>query len=183
MSGLFIGQEYTENLEKQNNEMQEGDQEDLNNEPDTEMEKELNDIMETEYDTEWIEVKNIRRYKATIAAANVPEDTFAKKINNINQKIGHLEDFMGCRIIYVQNKAHVSATFRRKEAMATACEIKLFDDNDFTLIPIQNRGDPEIQEKTVVIRDLPLDVDKFTLKTIMDKLGKVENIKLQISGI
>ena len=184
----FIGADYTADFEQQTN----GNQEPVipevamlvyENGQETQGRAltEEDTILATE--TEWIEVRNIRRYKATIAATNVAGDTFAKKINNVSQKINHVEDYMGCKIIYIQNKAHVSATFGRKDAMEKACDIKLFEDNDFKLNPIQNRGDEEVRDKTVVIRDLPLDVDRSTLKTIMERIGKVTDVKLQISGL
>ena len=133
--------------------------------------------------TDWIEISKIRRYKAIIAAENVEGDTYTKKVNNVNKKISHLDDFMGTRISYIQNKAHVCATFGQKEAMLAACDIALFEDNDFQLKPINNRGDDETKDRTVVIRDLPLDVNRQTLKTIMEKMGTVTDIKLQISGM
>src|SRR2546429_599258 len=117
---------------------------------------------------EWVNVSRIRRYKASIAAENIEGDTFAKKLTNVNKKISHVNDFMGSRIVYIQNKAHVCAVYGKKVSMEKACDIKLFDDNDFQLTPIQNRDD-EVKDKTVVIRDLPLDVDRFTLKIIMKK--------------
>ena len=81
--------------------------------------------------SEWVNVSRIRRYKASIAAENVKEDTFAKKLTNVNKKISHVDDFMRSRIVYIQNKAHVCAVYGKKESMETACDIKLFDNNDF----------------------------------------------------
>ena len=118
---------------------------------------------------EWVNVTRIRRYKASIAAENVEGDTYTKKVNNVNKKISHLDDFMGTRISYIQNKAHVCATFGQKEAMLAACDIALFEDNDFQLKPINNRGDDETKDRTVVIRDLPLDVNRQTLKLLWKK--------------
>ena len=80
---------------------------------------------------EWVNVSRIRRYKASIAAENIEGDTFAKKVTNVNKKISHVNDFMGSRIVYIQNKAHVCAVYGKKESMETACDIKLFDNNDF----------------------------------------------------
>ena len=57
--------------------------------------------------TDWIEISRIRSYKAIIAAENVDEDIYTKKVNNINKKISYLDNFMGTRIVYIQNKAHV----------------------------------------------------------------------------
>ena len=119
--------------------------------------------------TDWIEISRIRRYKAVIAAENVEGDTYTKKVNNVNKKISHLDDFMETRIVYIQNKAHVCATYGQKEAMLAACDIALFEDNDFHLTPINNRGDKKTKDRMVVVRDLPLDVNRQTFRTIMKK--------------
>ena len=65
---------------------------------------------------EWVNVSRIRRYKASIVAENVEGDTFAKKVTNVNKKISHVNDFMGSRIVYIQNKAHVCAVYGKKRA-------------------------------------------------------------------
>ena len=65
---------------------------------------------------EWVNVSRIRRYKASIAAKNIEGDTFAKKLTNVNKKISHVNDFMGSRIVYIQNKAHVCAVYGKKRA-------------------------------------------------------------------
>ena len=94
--------------------------------------EEINDeIMKDYKGSEWVNVSRIRRYKASIAAENVEGDTFVKKVTNVNKKISHIDDFMGSRIVYIQNKAHVCAVYRKKVSMEKACDIKLFDDNDF----------------------------------------------------
>src|SRR5215213_17898 len=172
------------NLEAQQNQENnsQGNEEFVN--PNGNTSDEINDELMKDYEgPEWVNVTRIRRYKATIAAENVEGNTFAKKVTNVNKKISHIEDFMGSKVIYIQNKAQVCAVYGKKDSMLAACEIKLFDDNDFQLFPIQNRGDEEVKDKTVVIRDLPLDVDRLTLKTIMGKVGNVTDIKLQISGL
>ena len=172
------------NLEAQQNQENnsQGNKEFVN--PNENTSDEINDELMKDYEgPEWVNVTRIRRYKATIAAENVEGNTFAKKVTNVNKKISHIEDFMGSKVIYIQNKAQVCAVYGKKDSMLAACEIKLFDDNDFQLFPIQNRGDEEVKDKTVVIRDLPLDVDRLTLKMIMGKVGNVTDIKLQISGL
>ena len=194
----FLGAELTKELENLNadvntNDNLEAQQNQEKNTQDNEKNENANDkttddeIIDEEMGDyegpEWVNVSKIRRYKASIAAENIEGDTFAKKLTNVNKKISHVNDFMGSRIVYIQNKAHICVVYRKKESMEAACDIKLFNDNDFQLTPIQNRGDDEVKDKTVVIRDLPLDVDRFTLKTIMEKVGKVTDIKLQISGL
>ncbi len=177
----FLGADLTKELENLNDDVNanvnvEPQQEKETNSQDNEgfgntdvnpTDEEIDDEIMKDYEgPEWVNVSRIRRYKASIAAENVEGDTFA-----------------GSRIVYIQNKAHVCAVYGKKVSMEKACDIKLFDDNDFQLTPIQNRGDDEVKDKTVVIRDLPLDVDRLTLKTIMEKVGTVTDIKLQISGL
>src|SRR5436190_24098413 len=85
------------NLEaQQNQEKNLQDNEEGGNPNDNTTSDELNDEEMKDYEgSEWVNVTRIRRYKATIAAENVEEDTFAKKVINVNKKISHIEDFMG----------------------------------------------------------------------------------------
>ena len=47
-----------------------------------------------------------------------------------------------------------------------------------------NRGDNEIKEKTLIIRDLPLNVERSALLMIAQKYGEVEDMRLsQAHGI
>lgn len=135
--------------------------------------------MKEKKDTKWITISKIRRYKAIIAMENVEGDIFQKKINNVNKKINETDDFIGSKITY----STYLCSFWEKESMEKACKIKLFEVNDFHLIPIKNRGNNKVKDKTVVIRDLPLNVNRYTFKIIMEKIGKVENIKLQVSEL
>src|SRR6266487_739044 len=162
-----------DNLETQQSQeknSQDNDEFGNTNDKTTDEEKEINDEEMKDYEgPEWVNISRIRRYKASIAAENVKGDTFTKKLTNVNKKISHVDDFMGSRIVYIQNKAHVCTVYGKKVSMEKACDIKLFDDNDFQLTLIQNRGDDEVKDKTVVIRDLPLDVDRLMLKKLWKK--------------
>src|SRR6266480_5328855 len=112
------------NLEaQQNQEKNSQDTEEFGNTNDktTDEEKEIDDEEMKDYEgPEWVNVSRIRRYKASIAAENVEGDTFAKKLTNVNKKISYVDDFMGSRIVYIQNKAHVCAVYRKKVSMETA---------------------------------------------------------------
>ena len=184
-------QEYNEDIQQNHGEYvsriaQERNQELNNALNDAEKNDKEDSIMDKEEGkklSEWINASKIRRYKAVIAAENVQGDTHVKKINLVNDKINGIDDFMGSKIIYMHNKLHICEVFGKKISMEKTCKVSLFEDNDFHLEPIQNRGDEEVRDKTVVIRDLPLDVDRLTLKKIMEKVGTVTDIKLQISGM
>ena len=130
----FLRAELTKKLENLNAELQQ-DQE-INSQGNGKFEntdvnltnEEINDEIMKDYEgSEQVSVSRIRRYKASIAAENVKENTFAKKLTNINKKISHVNDFMRSRIVYIQNKTHICTVYGRK----IACDIKLFDDNDF----------------------------------------------------
>jgi hypothetical protein len=96
------------------------------------------DKMIEDKETSWVEVSKIRRYKAAILAENVPGENQSLKLNNVNSKISNIQDFMGSRITYFQNKRYVTTTFGKKESMEEACKRQLFENNDFTLTPINN---------------------------------------------
>ena len=104
------------NLEAQQNQENnsQGNEEFVN--PNENTSDEINDEEMKDYEgPEWVNVTRIRRYKATIAAENVEGDTFAKKVTNVNKKISHIEDFMGSRVTYIQNKAQVYAVYEKKK--------------------------------------------------------------------
>src|SRR5438045_3625846 len=127
----FLGAELTEELEKLNEDVNvnvnvEPQQEKGTNSQDNDesgntdvnkTEEEINDKIMKDYEgPEWVNVTRIRRYKASIAAENVEGDTFVKKLTNVNKKISHIDDFMGSRIVYIQNKAYVWADNGKKIA-------------------------------------------------------------------
>src|SRR6266487_4907939 len=141
----FLGADLTKELENLNDDVNanvnvEPQQEKETNSQDNESfgntnvnptDDEINDEIMKDYERpEWVNVSRIRRYKASIAAENVEGDTFAKKLTNVNKKISHVKDFIGSRIVNIQKKAHVCAVYGKKDSMETACDIKLFDDND-----------------------------------------------------
>ena len=43
------------------------------------------------------------------------------------------------------------AEFGNKEKMLEACQMQIEENNDFKLVPIMNKGDEEIRNKTMVI--------------------------------
>ena len=142
----FLGVELTKELENLNDDINANinvepqqdkgtnsqDNEESENTDVNSTDEEINNKIMKDYEgPEWVNVSKIRRYKALIAAENVEGDTFAKKLTNVNKKISHVDDFMRSRIVYIQNKAHVCAVYGKKDSMEIACDIKLFDDNDF----------------------------------------------------
>jgi len=136
----FLGEDFTQELVNQEQtaqqvqDKQNNPQSDANERGDDEI---VDEEMEEDKEPEWITVSRIRRYRASIAAENVEGDNYTKKIKNVNAKISGLDDFMGCKITYIQNKAHICAIFGQKTTMEHACTISLFEDNDFKLTPFK----------------------------------------------
>ena len=61
--------------------------------------------------------------------------------------------------------------------------MQLFDDNEFKLTLLKDRGDIDIQRRILVVRDLPLDINCNLLKAILkDKFSKIENLKTRLAG-
>jgi hypothetical protein len=150
----------------------------------------VQDIAQNEMETddqiegEWIKVASrIRRYKAVINVKNLQGNT-VQKIKTVNQAVGNVEDFYGSKLHFYGKEQFIMAEFGNKEKMLEACQMQIEENNDFRLEPIMNKGDEEIRNKTMVIRDLPLNVDRFLLKQLLEKRTevKVTDIRTRIKG-
>ena len=102
----------------------------------------------------------------------------------VQQAVGDLEDFMGIKLHFYGKEQFVMAEFGKKERMLQACELQLEKDNEFKLEFLYNRGDDEIKNKTLIVRDLPLNFEKESLKKTLEKLSgnKVETIRTRVTG-
>ena len=67
---------------------------------------------------------------------------------------------MDTKLHFYRKEQFVMAEFEKKERMLQACELQLEKDNEFKLEPLYNRGDDEIKNKTLIVRDLPLNFEK-----------------------
>ena len=126
-----------------------------------------------------------KRFRTTIKGIHVPGDNLNKKIDNLYAVLANKEGFLECRPFFDRpnKEIWITATFDSKESAENITKIQLFDNNDFKLSLLKDRGDREIQQRTLVIRDLPLDVNRSLLKAILeDKFGKIENIKFRVAG-
>ena len=76
------------------------------------------------------------------------------------------------------------AEFGKKKYMMQAYTIQLEENNEFKLKPLFNRKDNEIKNRTLIVRDLPLNFEKESLKKTLEKLseGKVETIRTRVTG-
>jgi len=130
--------------------------------------------------SKWIQVaKRIRRYKAIINVNRISGNNVQQKLKLVQQAVGDLEDFMGTKLHFYGKEQ-----FGKKERMLQACELRLEKDNEFKLEPLYNRGDDEIKNKTLIVRDLPLNFEKESLKKTLEKLSdnKVETIRIRVTG-
>ena len=135
--------------------------------------------------SKWIQVaKRIRRYKAIINVNRISGNNVQQKLKLVQQAVGDLEDFMGTKLHFYGKEQFVMAEFGKKERMLQACEVQLEEDNEFKLEPLYNRGDDEIKNKTLIVRDLPLNFEKESLKKTLEKLSgnKVETIRTRVTG-
>src|SRR3990170_8135469 len=105
----------------------------------------------------WIQIaKKIRRYKAIINVNRISGNNVQQKLKIVQQAVGDMEDFMGTKLHFYGKDQFVMAEFGKKERMLQACDLQLEKDNEFKLEP----GDDEIKNRTLIVRDLPLNFEK-----------------------
>lgn len=126
-----------------------------------------------------------KRFRTTIKCIHVPGDSLNSKINNLYQVLANKDGFLECKRYFdrVKKEAWITAIFDSQQAALAATEIQLFEDNDFKLTLLKDRGDEEVQRRTLVVRDLPLDVNRRLLHTILEaQFGEIESLKLRLAG-
>ena len=138
-------------------------------------------------DTTFIRVTNKRkrRFRTTIKCIHVPGDNINSKINNIYVLLANKNGFLECKPFFDRNnkEAWITAIFDNQEAAIAATEMQLFENNDFKLTLLKDRGDDDVQQRTLVVRDLPLDVNRSLLRAILeDKFGDIEALRLRTAG-
>ena len=145
------------------------------------------DVNMTNWDKDdFITVTNNRkRFKVTINAIHVPGNSFPTKENNLLSVIGSWPGFLDCRRYndYSNREVYFTAQFQTAEQAKDACTRQLFEGNDFKLTALKGRADETTKRRTMIIRDLPLDVNKQLLSTILENIfGKLETLKLRTAG-
>src|SRR2546429_5846229 len=119
------------------------------------------DLNLEEDSSKWIQiVRRIRRYKAIVNVNRISGNNVQQKLKLVQQAVGDLEDFMGTKLHFYGKEQFVMAEFKKKERMLQACELQLEKDNEFKLEPLYNRGDDKIKNKTLIVRDLPLNFER-----------------------
>ena len=142
----------------------------------------MDDVIEN---LNWITVAGkIRRYKAIINIKHLSEGSINNKIHTVNQALAGNEHFMGAKLHFYNKEQFIMAEFGCKEAMESACNLQLEKENDHKLEGLHNRGDQEIKEKTLIMRDLPLNANKDIIKGILEQRTgcTILDIKNKISG-
>src|SRR5215204_6233927 len=128
--------------------------------------------------------RKIRRYKAVINIKQLTTGTNHQKLKKVQEIISNVEAYMGAKIHMYGKETYIMVEFNNKEAMDEACKITIEENSDFILQPLINRVDDEIKNRTMVIRDLPLNVDKSAIKRIMERTEKtvVTDIRTKVTG-
>jgi len=143
------------------------------------------DLNLEEDSSKWIQIaRRIRRYKAIVNVNRISGNNVQQKLKIVQQAVGDLEDFMSTKLHFYGKEQYVIAEFGKKERMMQAYTIQLEENNEFKLEPLFNRGDDEIKNRILIVRDLPLNFEKESLKKTLEKLseGKVETIRTRVTG-
>jgi len=133
----------------------------------------------------WISVASkIRRYKASINVKNVTGTTNNQKLHKMQEVVVDLELFIGIKLHNYNKEQYILVEFGDKATMEIACTREIEKGNEFKLTSILNRGDDEIKNRTLVVRDLLLNMEKNILKKILERKTGVEvtDIKAKVIG-
>src|SRR5688572_6721903 len=123
------------------------------------------DLMEQDKnDQPWIQVaRNIRRYKASINITNISGNNNQQKLRIVQQAIGDIDEFIGIKLTHYGKGHFVTAEFGNKSKMMEACAREIETGNEYRLQPTLNYGDEEVKNRTLIVRDLPLNMYRNTL--------------------
>lgn len=144
------------------------------------------DVMEQDKDEgNWIQVaRNIRRYKASINIMNVSGNNNQQKLRIVQQAIGDIDEFVGIKLTHYGKGHFITAEFGNKLKMQEACDREIETGNDYRLQPTLNYGDEEVKNRTLIVRDLPLNMYRNTLRQILEKKAKtnIVDMKVRVQG-
>jgi hypothetical protein len=171
------------------NNRQSNDTDKDNNSQQSQNQLELDDVnmvdQEQEDTSNWVTVVNrIRRYKASVNVNNLAANSINEKIATVQHAVGDLEDYFGTKIFFQGKERFITVEFGKKESMLEACQRQLENNNDYKLQPTLNFGDEEVLNRSIIVRDLPLNVDRTLLQQILEKKteGKVTEMKIRVKG-
>ena len=142
--------------------------------------------METDKDGRtWITVSRaIRRYKASINIKHINGNNWKQKMDTVQKQIGDIDEFIGIRLINVGKEQYITAEFGNKETMLAACNRQIELNSDYKLQPTLNYGDDDVKDRTLIVKDLPLNLNRYTLRQILEKRTStnVVDLKAKVMG-
>jgi len=140
------------------------------------------EIMETEFITVTHKKK---RFRTSINAIHVPGSSDYAKLNNLYAALANVDGFLDCTTYRntAEREIWYTAVFDSKDTAIAATKLQLFDGNEFKLTLLKDRADEEVKDRTLVVRDLPLDLNKQLLKSILEeRFGEIETMKTRTAG-
>ena len=111
----------------------------------------------------------IRRYKAIVNIKDISGISIGQKLKKVQNAVNDIDEFMGIQIHFYGKEQFVMAEFGKKENAEQACAKCLEEGNEARLNILCNKGDTEVRNRMMIVRDLPLNFDKNTLRTLMKK--------------
>ena len=85
---------------------------------------------------------------------------------------------------YWKSEPYILAEFGSIDSREETCKITLEENNKFKLAAIENKGDDEFRNRSMTLRNLPLNVNRQTIRNVMERHGEdeVTDIKLRAQG-
>ena len=136
-------------------------------------------------DGTWTHVANrIRRYKTIVNVKDLTGTSIGQKLKTVQNAVNDIDEFMGTRLHFYGKEQFIMAEFGKKDNAEQACAKCLESDNEARLNILRNKGDTEVRNRMMIVRDLPLNFDKNTLKTLLEKKGNgtIEEITTRVMG-
>ena len=129
-------------------------------------------------------VNKIRRYKVIVNVKDISGISIGQKLKKVQNAVNDIDEFMGIRIYFYGKEQFVMAEFGKKENAEQACDKCLEEENEARLNILRNKGDTEVRNRMMIVRDLLLNFDKNTLRTLMEKKGEstIEEITTRVIG-
>ncbi|CAJ0847757.1 4235_t:CDS:2 [Entrophospora sp. SA101] len=122
-----------------------------------------------------------KRYVTRILAADVPGHNWEEKIKVISNGLEGTIPIIGIRSTFEEKKKYITISFATQEDAEKACSVQFEQDNEHTLQP-WNKVVDDSQDKILIIRDIPLNVNRTILFNNLKQHGEITNIKYKLSG-
>ena len=104
----------------------------------------------------WTHVaRNIRRYKTIINVKDITGNSLGAKIKKVQNAVNNIEEYMGSRMHFYGKDQFIMVEFGTKEKAEQACERQIEENNEIKLHLLRNKGDTEVRNRMMVVRDLP----------------------------